>query len=109
MTAYPPKKMKEILRDLHIQPDKEGYVSGNDAAHILSWRALFEFNIEYAYTAKSVRLQFSKGRPHHEQIKSEGPTKRNWYPVQTIFSLEIAPRRAISRKKERGKLDAIPH
>jgi hypothetical protein len=83
---YTPGQRLEILNELGIQAIR-GKVTGDEAASILTWRAMKEFSIEHKYDAASLRQRALKG-----DIKP-GAGRKNRYPVGKVFELPISPAR----------------
>ena len=96
-TYYSDREINRILQTLHIAPE-DGKVDGAEAARILTWRAKEEHDVDYAYGPMALRQHIKTGRIKREEIDPTNK-RRNLYPVHTIFSLPISPRRGIARSK----------
>jgi hypothetical protein len=84
---YTTKHRQEILRSLEIKP-VDGKVTGKEAALILSWRAQKEFGVPRQYNDASVRRHVAQGN-----IQADPHNRKNRYPVEIVFDLNISPTR----------------
>jgi hypothetical protein len=84
---YTSKDIQKMLEKLRIKPI-DGKVTTQEAARILTQRAKEECNIDHTYTPTAVRRHIHGGHLNPER-KS---TRKNMYPVESIFDLPIKPR-----------------
>ena len=99
---YSKRKIQEVLKELSIRTI-EGRVDAEEAARILSWRALHEQGIAHTYTPNNVRKHRGKLDAIHP-IKEDGSenTRANLYLAEKVFDLDIEPART-----NRGKSKLI--
>lgn len=93
---YTPEEIQEALRRLRIKP-KDGKVTGEEAARILSWRAKEEQGIEHAYPASAIRRHVERGNLN---IAERVNPRFNLYLVEDIFELPLVPKRGIAQKRD---------
>lgn len=88
---YTPSQIKEILKELSIEPFKTNLVDGNQAAKILTWRQLEELCLEREYTTTALRRRVSTGSL---KVAERVNIHLNLYDVRDIFELALMPQRA---------------
>lgn len=86
---YTAREMQEALRELRIKP-KEGKVTSQEAARILTWRAEREHNVSHTYTASAVRRHIQTGSLKVAEAVS---ARQNMYRVEDIFEVPLKPRK----------------
>lgn len=93
---YTPKEIQEVLRQLRIKPTREGLITTQEAAKILTWRARSEQNVEFTYSDAAVRRHITLGnlKPIPENARF------NRYRIEDIFELPLAPRRSARQASE---------
>lgn len=104
---YTPSRIKEVLKELRIEPLKANKVDSAQAAAILTWRLKHEHDIDRPYTTTAVRRRVDTGKlPVAEQVNP----RFNLYDVRDVFDLSLMPGRAegakhrISGKKEKSSI-----
>ena len=87
---YTPEEIQEVLTTLRIKL-KDGLVTTQEAAKILTWRAKAEQDIDFEYNASAVRrhIQLGNLKPVPESARF------NRYKVEDVFELPLAPRRGM--------------
>jgi hypothetical protein len=105
---YTVKQRQEILKTLAIKPNKDGRITGKEAATILTWRAKEEADIEHDYSPSILRRHVEQGNLTAypgTKITKDGKSRKSFYDVEAVFDLSIEPRRGLVRKRE-NKADA---
>lgn len=102
---YTSKELQDILRELRIKP-KDGLVTTKEAAHILTWRAEHEQEIEHEYPEAAVRRHVELGN-----LKIAGKRNKvaNLYRFEDILELPLTPRRGIKQKAQLPGPDRDDH
>lgn len=96
---YTPKQIQEALIELRIKPNRDGMVTGQEAARILTWRAQAEQGIEHQYLDSAVRRHVQSG---HLTPYPVNP-RYNLYKVEDVFDLALVPRRGIRDDTQKRK------
>lgn len=86
---YTMREKQDALKELRIKP-KEGKVTSQEAARILSWRAEREFGIKHEYTTSAVRRHIQTGSLTVAEAVSR---RQNMYHVDDVFEVPLKPRR----------------
>lgn len=102
---YTSKELQDILRELRIKP-KDGLVTTKEAAHILTWRAMNEQEIEHTYPEAAVRRHVELGN-----LKIAGKRNKvaNLYRFEDVLELPLTPRRGIKQKARLPSPDGDDH
>lgn len=98
---YTPKDIQKMLAELRIKPI-DGKVTTQEAARILTQRAKEECGIEHTYTPTAVRRHIHGGHLNPERKSS----RKNMYPVESIFDLPIKPR--IRQNQKHSSSESVP-
>jgi hypothetical protein len=93
---YTPSQIKEILKELGIEPFKTNLIDGNQAAKIMTWRQKEELNLERKYTTTALRRRVSTGAL---KVAERVNIHLNLYDVRDIFELTLMPQRASATRK----------
>lgn len=99
---YTVKQQQEILRSLAIKP-RNGRITGQEAAAILTLRAKTEAGVEHKYQPSILRRHVEKGNLvayPGTKITKDGKSRKSLYDVADIFDLSIEPRRGLVRMRE---------
>ena len=88
---YTNKELQDILRELRIKP-KDGLVTTREAAHILTWRAKHEQEIEHAYPEAAVRRHVELGNLKIAEKKNK---VANLFRFEDVLELPLSPRRGL--------------
>lgn len=92
---YTTEERQNALQSLRIKP-KNGKITGQEAAVILTWRAKNEFGIEHVYSPSILRRHVDeKNLTAYPATKltDKGWSRKNLYDVKDVFELSIEPRR----------------
>jgi hypothetical protein len=98
---YTSKKQREILVSLGIKA-KDGKLTGEESARILTWRAKEERGIDHQYTPSILRRHVEQGNLA-AYPGTRGKSRKNLYDVEAVFELSIEPRRGL-RQRAKGTL-----
>jgi hypothetical protein len=107
MAEYTPSRIKEVLKDLRIEPLKTNLVDSTQAAAILTWRLKDEQGIEQTYTTTALRRRISTGKL---KVQEQINPRLNLYDVRDVFELSLMPGRAegtrqrVARKEKQTSL-----
>lgn len=96
---YTKRQINEVLKELRIRP-KENYITSQEAASVLTWRAKDEHSIEYTYTDGSVRRHVSLG--NLKDIKKISD-RQSLYSIDELFEIPLKPRHKKVSTEERLK------
>ena len=83
---YTPEEIQGVLRTLRIKP-KDGMVSTQEAAKILTWWAREEQGVDFEYSPSSVRrhIQLGNLKPEPESTRfSLTPSERSIGVIPTL-------------------------
>lgn len=96
---YTLKRQQEVLKSLSIKPSKDGRITGQEAATILTWRAREEADIAHEYSPSILRRHVEQGNLI-AYPGTRGKSRKSFYDVGAIFELSIEPKRGLARKQE---------
>lgn len=106
---YTVKQRQEILKSLAIKPNKDGKITGKEAAAILTWRAREEANVEHKYSTSILRRHVEKGNlvayPGTKLTVKKGESRKSLYEVGDIFELSIEPNRGLKLMQKNEATD----
>lgn len=93
---YTTEERQNTLQTLRIKP-KNGKITGQEAAAIMTWRAKNEFKVEHVYSPSILRRHVEKGNikayPGTKLTEKTGESRKSLYDVKDVFELSIEPRR----------------
>ena len=100
---YTAKRQQEILKLLAIKTNKDGRLTGKEAAAVLTWRAKEEVGVEHDYSPSILRRHVEQGNLvayPGTKVTKDGKSRKSFYDVEAVFGLPIEPRRGLARKQE---------